>query len=501
MSLRPAALCLAALAAALPALAQAPSQQAPETGGLGGQNVPNGAGIGGQAFTDPSQLFSGTSGAFFGLGFKRIVGEGNYINAIVNTEFNLGPVGLGLALPLNLLVAPDKGISRDDIAYNGLLRRRDWNEGSDYFKLVRFVRYGHKRDPVYLLAGQMWGASIGHGTLVSRYANSLSLDHVKFGLAFDVNTTYFGFETMTDSVSAPALLAGRAYLRPFGDTPVLRGWAVGVTVAADRTAPRFYVDAAGNPSPTLQQDSLGNPLFASNDVYAGGVDTEFELLHNSLISLIPYVDLNRIRGAGNGLHAGVLADIYLPVPVLEVNVQARLEYRMMQPGYIPEYFDQTYDLGRVQYIGACPGGAQACPKFAAAQYSHTAPGVDPGSIDRKGYYGELAFGFAGLLQIGGLYQDYQGDPAGASLGLFATFPKLETIKLSAYYLRKNMKSGFDDAFKLDERSLLAAAVAYKVFGPIYMRFEFQRRYVLQPNTTQFKAVDTFQAGLAAFVSF
>ena len=133
---------------------------------------------------------------------------------------------------------------------------------------------------------------------------------------------------MTDSVGDPALIGGRAYVRPFGDTLFLRGWAVGATVVTDRTAPRHYVNAGGTTVPVLQQDDKGNPLVASDSVFAGGVDTEFELLHNSIISLIPYVDLNRIAGAGNGLHAGILTDIYLPVPILDINVQARLEYRM-----------------------------------------------------------------------------------------------------------------------------------------------------------------------------
>ena len=502
MSCRPATL-FAALTAtfSLAASAQgtAPQQQ-PETGGLGGQNVPNAGGTGNQAFSDPSLLFSGRAGAFFGLGFNRIPGEGNYLNTIINTEFSLGPVGLGLSLPLNLLVYPQRGINRDDIAYSGVIRKRDWDEPLDYFKFIRFIRYGHKRDPVYLLAGQLWGASIGHGTLVNRYANSLNLDHTKLGVAFDINTTFFGFETLTDSVGNPALLGGRAYVRPFGDTLFLRGWAIGATVMTDRTAPRAYLSSAGAPIPTLQQDAQGNPLVAAEAVFAGGVDTEFEVLHNSIISLIPYVDLNRIAGAGNGLHAGILTEIYLPVPVLDISVQARLEYRMMQPGYIPEYFDQTYDLGRVQYVGSCPAGFAACPKYVAAQRSHLAA-ADPGAIDRKGYYGELAFGFAGVLQVGGLYQDYEGDPAGASLGLFATLPKFELIKLSGYYLRKNMRSGFDDAFKLDDRSLLAASAAYKIFGPIYLRVDFQRRWVLQPGATEIKAVDNFQAGIATFLPF
>jgi hypothetical protein len=363
--------------------------------------------------------------------------------------------------------------------------------------VVRFIRYGHKRDPVYVLAGQMWGASIGHGTLVSRYSNSLNLDHTKFGLALDLNSDYFGIETMADTLAGPSLMAARAYVRPLGGTPILRGWAVGFTFATDRTAPRSL---AYNPDGSLVQDSQSGTIKVTNfdAMFAGGVDTEFEVLRNSIISLIPYVDVNRIVGAGNGLHAGVLTDIYFPIPIITVNLEARFEYRMMQPGYIPEYFDQTYDLGRIQYAVGSGATTTYVPKYAAAQAAHTAPGVDPGSISRKGYYGELAFGFAGFLQIGGLYQDYEGDPAGASLGLFAVFPKIELVKISAYYLRKNMK-GTSDAFQLDERSLLAGSLAYKMFGPLYLRVDFQRRWVLRPGAKAIEAVDSFAAGFATFL--
>ena len=478
-------------------------QGPPETGGVGGQNVPNAAGVGGQAFADPSLLFSGQPGAFVGLGVTNIEGEGLYASTFISAEFNLGSIGLGLAFPLNLLIwnddnCCDGNTTRASKTYGGYIRKRDWDEPQDYSKFVRFLRYGHKRDPVYVLAGQLWGASLGHGTLVNRYANSLNLDHPKFGLALDVNGDFFGIEILTDYLGDPSLLGGRIYVRPFGDTPFLRGWAVGATLASDRTAPRAL---ARNPDGSLQQDANGTPIISVNDaIYAFGVDTEFELLRNSLISLMPYVDLNRIAGAGNGLHAGVLTDLYLPVPGLAINLEARLEYRMMQPGYIPEYFDQTYDLGRVQYAVSSGAARAFLPKYAAAQAAHAAA-PDPTAIDRKGYYAELAFGFAGFLQIGGLYQDYQGDPNGASLGLFATLPKFDVLKLSAYYLRKNMKSGFDDAFRLDDRSLLAGSLAYRMFGPLYLRLDFQRRWVLQPGATEIKAVDSLQAGIAAFISF
>jgi len=215
MSFRPAALFAALISST------ALAQPAPEPGGVGGQNVPNAGGFGSQAFADPSLLFSGKAGAYFGVGFNRIAGEGDYISTTLNTEFSLGPVGLGLGVPLNLLVYPDNGVNKNDIAYGGVVRKRDWDEWQSYLKVIRYVRYGHKRDPVYFLAGQLWGATIGHGTLVNRYANSLSLDHTKFGLTLDFNSTYVGVETLTDSLGSPNIVGGRFYVRPFGDTLIL----------------------------------------------------------------------------------------------------------------------------------------------------------------------------------------------------------------------------------------------------------------------------------------
>ena len=509
------ALLLAALGALSVAPARAQEEPPPPpsgTSGLGGQNQP-GQGAG-QSFSDPSQLFTGTSGAFFGLGFTNISGEGLYASTIVNTEFNLGPVGLGLALPLNLLVwnndnccgndpDPDGNHphSRDYKAYGGVLRKRDWNQWQDYARLIRYVRYGHKRDPLYVLAGQMWGASIGHGTLLNRYANNISIDHPKFGLALDLNSTFVGVETITDSVTGPTILGGRVYVRPFGDTLVLRGLAIGATLITDRTAPRSLAyDVRGGPGPDgslpLKQDPATGSVIVDNydAMYAAGVDVEYEVLRNSLIQLIPYVDGNRLLGAGNGLHVGVLTNLFLPVPIIAVDLQTRFEYRFMKPGYIPEYFDQTYDLGRIQYATNQSNNTTTYrPKFAAAQDA-SALGGKP----RKGYYGELSFGFGGLVQVGGLYQDYEGDPNGASLGLFATLPKFELIKLSGYYLRKNM-AGLSDAFHIDERSLLAASAAYKMFGPLYLRIDYKRQWQLRPGDSQIKAIDSFSAGLATFV--
>ena len=499
MPLRAATIFIAALAF-LPAPAFAQDAPPPAPAGVAGQDQPD-ASLGGQAFADPSQLFGGRAGAFFGVGIGKIDGD-TYATAILNLDFHLGPVGLGLGLPINLLVSSDNSTgTRDQKTYGGLLRRRDWDQFENYLRAVRYVRYGEKGDELYVLAGQEWGSSIGHGTLVNRYNNALNLDHAKFGLALDVNTMWFGFETLADSVVNPQLLAGRAYVRPLGSTPFLRGWAIGATFATDRTAPRMLATTTdSNGQSVLAVDGHGDLQVAYGDaIYAAGIDTEFELLRNSIISLIPYVDANRLLGAGNGLHVGVLTDVRLPVPLIDIAVEARLEYRDMQAGYLPEYFDQQYDLSRFQFAlrQTLPGGGssiQYAPKATAARLLAT-----QGAGAKSGYYGELAFTFAGLIQVGGVLEDYQGDN-GSSLGLFATVPKFEIIKLSGYYLRNNF-NGFKDAFALDERSLLSFSAAYEIFGPLYLRAEFVRQWTVLPNSTLIEAVDHYNIGLAFFSAF
>ena len=68
-----AAACAALLSSAAFAQEEPPPPPPPgiETAGAAGQNQPD-ARSGSQDFADPSQLFSGTQGAFIGIGFGKI---------------------------------------------------------------------------------------------------------------------------------------------------------------------------------------------------------------------------------------------------------------------------------------------------------------------------------------------------------------------------------------------------------------------------------------------
>lgn len=489
-----------ALCAALLALAATQARAQDE----GAMPAPPPAQVGGGfGIPNPSTLFGGQPGAYAGLGVGQLGSGDWWAQMTVNTSFTLGPVSLGLALPVDLLLYNDDSsgcstppCSRDDKAYWGVLRKRDWDEIGDYARFIRYIQYGHKRgDGFYGLFGQEWDSSIGHGTIVSHYNNTLLLDHPKAGLAVDYNGTFFGVETLTDEVVSPTLLAGRAYWRPFGGTPILRGWAIGASYAVDISAPRSLLTVAGPNGVALAQDVNGDPIVATSAAQSVfGIDTEYVLLNNSLIQLIPYIDLNQIPGGGNGAHLGVMGQIVLPIPIIDIRLDAKLEYRIMQAGYIPEYFNQEYDLSRLQYARLGPNGLTYEPQAQAVRDLKNDP-----TTGNQGYYGELGFNFAGWVQVGGTLEDYQTDD-GASLGLYATIPKITFIKVQGYYLRRNA-SGLTDLFTLDNRSLLGGSLAYNIFGPIYIRLDYQRTWVIVPGSSQVQANATYNIGLATSFSF
>ena len=51
------------------------------------------------------------------------------------------------------------------------------------------------------------------------------------------------------------------------------------------------------------------------------------------------------------------------------------------------------------------------------------------------------------------------------------------------------------------RSLLGGSVAYNIFGPIYIRLDYQRTWVIVPGSSQVQANATYNIGLATSFSF
>ena len=84
------------------------------------------------------------------------------------------------------------------------------------------------------------------------------------------------------------------------------------------------------------------------------------------------------------------------------------------------------------------------------------------------------------------YEDYTGSN-NSRVFVGAYIPVASILRFSAFYIKKGFdKSG--EAFKVDDRSQGAAELAINL-GPVTIRAQNRRRWVLDSETNQFKAKD------------
>jgi hypothetical protein len=257
-------------------------------------------------------------------------------------ELSVGPFGIGLDLPLNYRFTG--GDDRDEFE----VRQEDWVPDDDtsflelYLPKFRYIRYGEKGDDIHVQLGNLPGATIGNGFIVSGYTNELFLpDRRVTGAVFDFDRAlagerYFGMETMVSNVAAWDLMAGRLYVRPLAGTtmPLLPQLQLGVTVATDRDP---YYFAERNPESEFYQAAPSDET-----VLMWGLDMRQPILTGSVMSLAAYGDLafqeDRLGGmvGAGGRMLGFL--IY------------GAQIRVTEDNFVPEYFDGTYDRRRLERL-------------------------------------------------------------------------------------------------------------------------------------------------------
>ncbi len=405
-----------------------------------------------------------------------------FITLNMGLNFDFGIVGFGIQAPLRLLV---RDVDPEAETYGGAIRKEDWDEWTDYLKILRFFRYGYKgKSLIFAQVGDLPGASLGHGTIINRYYNNTDLDHYKMGIQFDLNTDYGGFETLFNNSVISNLIGVRGYIRPwsFVDTEsYMNNLSLGFTFATDYAAPyciegqtaagdrtEACLDQAAGDQPSFDKD--GNlRVHEDKTVTIIGGDIEFRLVNTSWLSLTPYMDLNGILDAGIGYHAGILSVFH--IPVINLDLSARIEYRYFEGDYIPAYFDSFYEIQKFGY----PFKDDKQPKRKVLD--------DLGEINSgglNGYYAELIFDFMGLVQIGASYDDYDGE-YNSNLRVYLSVPALEVVQFGAYYYRHNYE-GAANAFKFDDKSLFLVEARWQFYSPLYLVAQYWRVWQLDKET-------------------
>jgi hypothetical protein len=419
------------------------------------------------------------------LGFGKI-GDAYFLRLNIGTELDFGAIGVGLQIPLNIRVS-DR-CAGQDCPFNSRLRREDWDEIADYARIIRYFRYGRPSDPFYLRLGELWGATFGHGTILSGYYNSINLDLYKLGVQVNVNTVYGGVQTMMDNLMRPSVLGFRGYVRPvsFWDPKsYANNLAVGVTLMMDAFAPAGPVGA---------DRTSGSGLSTAEETAAVlGFDVEFTVLQSKVIDVIPYTDINKLFGAGAGWHLGVLTKLR---PLEKFGLNLKLEYRYLGQGYVPAYFDSFYDVMRYQFPLGC-----GVTKFdyVRGRFDRAAlPAQCNLGLNGSGVYGEGVFDFFGLLTLLMAFEDTEG-PNNSNLLLSLQLPVFEAIKLAAYY-NKRFFDGISNAFSL-ENAVLVGEVRVRMYSMLYWIARYARSWTLAADGKSFVSTDDFSVGIGVQARF
>jgi hypothetical protein len=425
---------------------------------------------------------SGVSGGVEGLVTFGKFSEDYFLSVGVGTTLAFSDFMVGIQAPLKIRVIDNEPDGQP------WYREEDWDEPSDWTRILRFFQYGQPQDLFYLRLGELVSASIGHGTIVGRYYNTLELDHYHTGLSTKLNLEQGGAEVLTNDILKWNLVAVRGYVHPFllameDPHPVLRKLAVGTTFAADFLAPT-----------RVSTETSADEKQPTDVAWFTGIDLELEAVRTSTYALTPYTDLNFFATRGTGWHLGVLNEL----SVLKSTFELRLEYRLLSSRYAPSYFNTMYDIERVAFLPLPQfDGAADNPAVPKQFYFEKADGLKL----RNGFYGELFANVLGLVGIGGIYEDYQGAD-NASVTLRADLPEIAGAKLAAYYTRRNF-DGFSELFSLDDAMLVAEA-RYRFFGPMFAYGIYSVSWQETTDAEGFKTYeseDSFQAGLGASFSF
>lgn len=369
-------------------------------------------------------MMTGQQSVMGGLGVTVIDGKPYYLLNIM-PDLSFGKWGIGL--DVNLRIGQD-----------GKIRHEDFKDAYGYLRMLRYVRYGQKNEPVYAKVGAIDFARLGHGSILYLYRNTASYDLRKVGVEFDLDFQKGGLESMYSDVAGAGVLGLRGFVRPLqfsqaASIPILGNLEVGATFASDfnSNANRTWGDAAG----TTRNAEGGGVLSIV------GLDLGLPLLSHEYIRSTLYADYSKILSYGSGAAVGL--DLRLRGLGI-MTFDAKYERRFVGNQYLPTYFDAFYERDRYQVIDTSRFISKAQTLKSTQSF--------------EGYFGEILVSILGTFNIIGGYHAPVGVKNAGTLHLeLDAGTALPGILVSGGYDKKNVGS----IFKLDNNSLLYAQVGYK----------------------------------------
>jgi hypothetical protein len=399
----------------------------------------------------------GNSGSFTGALGMTVIDDETYFTINLTPDVSFGKFGVGLNV--NLLYNTK----------NGAIRSVDWDESYDWARLIRYIRYGHKRDPFYARVGTLDAARLGHGFIMNYYTNEASYDKRKIGLAFDADFGTAGFETVTNNLGRFEVFGARAYarpLRPYIDIPLIKDLTFGATYVTD-----------------VDPDSRRG---TEDGIYAIGFDIELPLIRIPMLNTFTYFDWAKIDSFGSGVAVGIEANLRVIAGVAEVS--AKLERRILGKEFIPAYFDAFYEIQRFQPLES--GSVARKDQSLALIQDET-----------KGVFGELAGHILNTIRLVGNYQYLDQTANSGILHLAAdSGDKIPVLALQATYDKMGIET-LNDAFTLDDHSIARIGVGYKVKPYLMLFMDYIHTFQFDEAKNKYKAQKRISPRVAFVYNF
>ena len=476
----------------------------------------------------PDESAGGTPPKPFGMGMGigSVTLDGVLYNQLaLRPEINIGKIGIGLDL---VVYMDNEGNMRND-------EWDIENDPGLLLDKILFIRYGKKTDPAWIKYGSIEGLTLGYGGLMNNYSNMMEFPSVRrVGVNAGFNMGPVGGELFLSNIkdmSRGGTVTGlRAAYTVSDDLPI----SIGVNFITDANMFSGLKDKDEDSYPdvfddfpddsTLWNDTDGdgwpdpghgdNVLDSLVDIDADGdnildaeenisdinlkatpfslkdnkasttglsFDIGYPVLQSDAISLMIYAEYNKLKfpavstsdssfirkeRSGSGISVpGIRSTLF---GILSLS----LEYRMINGSYIPQFFDQAYDLNRVVTSTVDNQTIIRTKDMSVFQDYND-------STSSSGLFGSAGLNLFNLVDFSASYANMKADTT--ELKSFTSFLNLNTENIPkissamAYYQRNNDDNPFDFE-NPTENTIMGYRVGYQMGKGVSLIWDFRQFY-------------------------
>ncbi|MBN1897380.1 MAG: FecR domain-containing protein [Spirochaetes bacterium] len=390
----------------------------------------------------------------FGLDFQYLnINNKGYGLIAFMPEFEICKIGIGLYLPVVILTPKHFLYSKRWYNHDEWDFRSPSDCGHDLVIKFLYIKYGTRgEDPFYGRIGSLPDVTFANGFIMTGYNNMENFPTVRrIGLELGfIYKRFIGVEGMVGDLSRWEIYGGRFMIFPLGlsQMGLLSRLEVGASLITDT-----------NPAPNTKVINwgfdIGLPLVKSKMLNVRyGIDwATFSMKAPDFFGLEGWQPSNNF-GFGTGFKGNLAFLIW------------RAEYRYLEDGYIPEYFDSFYEIQREERALAL-----------MMMYA------DPSPDTINGFLVQIGFSIMGAGEAGFIFQEYYNDNISNKAELYLTlkrgvipygygtfsYQKLNVVGLTG------SRGLFGDLY--DENTILTFDGGIRIIPPFfYIKLYYQRTY-------------------------